>query len=347
MHPRTTLAIALLAVSASTLAACGGGSKPVAAPSSPTPTPTATTAPAAPAVVATCPLTGVPPTKGQKIQRVALAVKIDNVDVARPQTGLDHADIVVEETVEGGLTRLFAVFQCDSAPLIGPIRSARTSDGDLLRLLNGAVFGFSGANPRALAPVAATSKAVLISYDALPAYYHRDYSRPAPHNVYSSTQSILSAGVARRKGLHAPSPIFAYGPPRALGAKVHQASLAWPAASASWRWNGRVWLRTQNGSADMLTDGKRVGANNVVIMSITTRSTGLHDVLGNASPDDVVTGSGKVWVLRDGHVIRGTWSRADRTKRMVLKGLGGKVILLHPGRTWVELLPQPRKPNLS
>lgn len=349
MSLRFTPGLALLALGGVVLTACGGGgSKPTAAPPSPsvtaTPTPSATSAPAAPAV---CPLTGLRPTKHQDVHRVTLVVKIDNVDQARPQTGIDHADVIFEETVEGGLTRLFTVFQCGAASSLGPIRSARTSDGNLLRLFNGAVFGFSGANRRVIPEVAAVSKAVLISYDSLSSYFHRDYSRPAPHNVYSSTKTILGAGLARDKHLKAPKPIWAFGKPKYAGRKIHSASIHWPAASAAWTWNGHVWLRTQNGSHDVLTDGQRVSTTNVVIMSITTRGTGIIDAAGNASPDDVVVGSGRVWILRDGRVITGTWHRPDRDKGYVFRGNGGKVIPLKPGRTWVELLPQPGKPTLS
>jgi hypothetical protein len=339
--------VAVLALAAAGLTACGGGHNDAATQSTPSASasPTAT---AAPAAVKTCPLTGVPPRGDQKVNRVALGVKIDNVNDARPQVGIDKADLVVEETVEGGLTRLFAVFQCDSPSSIGPIRSARTSDGDLLRLLNGSVFAFSGANPRVIPQVQSTSAAVLISYDALGnTYFHRDYSRPAPHNVFSSAKTLLGAGLSRDKKLHAPKPLFTYGAAKVKGFPAKTASLTWPDATAGWTWDGGHWLRTQNGTADVLADGHRVSASNVAIMSITTAYTGLHDVLGNASPDDVVTGSGKVWLLRDGHVIAGTWSRPNRTKPLVFKDKNGHVLPLKPGRTWVELLPRPRTPGFS
>src|SRR5436305_7908462 len=183
---RPLLAAALAAVTGAGLAACGGGSHP--APLASTTPSTSASPSAAPVAVKTCPLTGLPPKKGQRIGRVALAVKIDNVNDARPQAGLDHADLVVEETVEGGLTRLFTVFQCDSAADVGPIRSARTSDTDLLRLLDGAVFGYSGANPRAIVPVQQHSRAVLIPWDNVPQYFHRDASRPAPPDVVLSVK---------------------------------------------------------------------------------------------------------------------------------------------------------------
>jgi hypothetical protein len=347
LFSRTSVAAALMALIGSALASCSGGSSTPTATDSPTPTPSVTTT-TVPVAVKTCPLTGLPPKEGQRIGRVALAVKIDNVGDARPQAGLDYADLVIEETVEGGLTRLFAVFQCDKTSNVGPIRSARTSDGDMLRLLRGgAVFGYSGANPRAIAPVRATSKAELIPYDSYPQYFHRDGSRPAPHNVFSATSTILQAGVSRNHKLTAPKPVFVYGHPAHLGETVKTASMTWPSASAVWTWNGHLWLRTQSGSADVLADGNRIHATNVVVMSIAVVSSGLHDVLGNASPEDVVTGHGKVWVLRDGHVIHGTWNRPNRASRMKLRDAHGSVLRLRPGRTWIELLPRPRAPALS
>lgn len=338
-------AVVLAAVAA--LAACNSGSNNPAAPAhsvSPSGTPSASPKPVA---VATCPLTGRPPTKNQDRKRVALAVKIDNSSEARPQAGLNKADLVVEETVEGGLTRLFAVFQCDAAISIGPVRSARTSDGDLLRLLNGAVFAYSGANPKAIAPVRTTSKAVLIAWDDTPGYFHTDPSRPAPHHVFATSSTLLRAGHARDPHLRAPRTVFRYGEPAHLGESVSSVLTTWPAASAQWDWTGHAWARTQNGSADLLANGDRVHATNVVVMSIAVRNTGLHDVLGNPSPDDVVTGSGQVWVFRDGHVIHGTWTRKDRADRMTFTDSHGAPLLLAPGRTWIELLPRPGRPHLS
>lgn len=344
---RTTVgSLALVTGLFGVLAGCGGGHKSTASQSSPTPTPTPT-ATAAP-VVATCPLTGRPPKPGQKVNRVALAVKIDNVSESRPQAGLDRADVVFEETVEGGLTRLMAIFQCDSANLVGPIRSARTSDGDILRLLDGAVLAYSGSNNAVGASLAATSGAVLLSWDHTPQYFHVDPSRPAVHNVMGSTKTLLAAGLARNKKLDAPRRMFVYGKAKVVGTPITSAAMTWSSsASAGWTWNGHVWQRTQNGTADVLTNGHRVSARNVVIMSITVANTGLHDVLGNPSPDDVVIGSGKVWVLRDGHVLRGTWSRASRSAKMVLHDKKGRPLPLTPGNTWVELLTRPRSPSFS
>jgi len=343
--PRPRLCLALLAASATVATACGSAShhKVVAAPAL-TPaavSPTPTTSPDL------CPLTGVAAKPGQQIDRAPLAVKIDNIDLARPQSGVDKADVVIEELVEGGLTRLMAIFQCDGASNLGPIRSARTSDADMLALLHGSVFGYSGANPAALPPVRAHGNTVLIPFDSLPQYFHRLSSRPAPHNVFSDTETILKAGLARRKNLTAPKPLFSYGDLGTTATPATSVSMSWPDASAAWRWNGTSWLRTQNGTPDVLTSGARVKADNVIVMQIHIAGTGIRDVAGNASPLDVTIGSGKAWVFRDGSVVAGTWHRAAIRSALTFVDAAGTAIALHPGRTWIELLPRPRLPKIS
>jgi len=327
VHSRT---FALLgALTLSLLAACSGGSSGgKAQPTSPPPPPKR------------CPLTGQVATADQDVDRAALAMKIDNIDLGRPQAGLDRADVVVEQTVEGGLTRLFAVFQCNKAESVGPVRSARTTDAALLRLLDGAIFGFSGAARRAITPVAQTSNAVLLSYDDNPTLYHRDNSRPAPHNVFTSTETLVKAGTDKDDSLDAPPPLFTYGALPTGAQPAQGLSIRWsPDTSAAWTWSGSRWVRTQNGTPDVLTDHHRVSATNVVAMRITTKDTGIRDAVGNPSPDDVVVGSGKVVVFRDGKAVTGTWNRPDLGSPMVLKDAQGRTIALAQGSTWVELLP--------
>jgi hypothetical protein len=292
----------------------------------------------------TCPLTGAVRHKGQNIHRPPLAVKIDNVSDALPQSGVNSADVVVEELVEGGLTRLMAIYQCNKAGTVGPIRSLRISDADILALLHGSVLGYSGANPKDMPPVVAHSDAVLISQDANPQYYYRSSAHIAPHNVYSSTSKILRAGVSRRKSLKAPKPLFHYGSIDSSAKPAHSVLLSWPAASARWTWSKNTWLRTQNGSVDKQSDGHQLSAANVVVMSVNIASTGLRDVLGTPSPEDVTVGSNRVWVLRNGKMIQGTWHRKKIGSGLTLRDKHGHVINLAPGRTWVELLPKGRTP---
>jgi hypothetical protein len=339
LRARTLAPIAAATVAVVGLAGCGGGggSAPTAVTTHSSPSAAAAKPGAKP--VAACPLTGVNKRPGQDTKRAPLAVKIDNVPDAMPQAGVASADVVFEEMVEGGLTRLMAVFQCNAAPAVGPIRSARTSDADILALLHGSVFAFSGANPKALPEIDAHGDTVQISQDAQGGVFHRDDSRPAPHNVFASTSELVKAGLAKRKHLHAPKPLFRYGPLLPSAKAAHAFSLTWPDVSASWTWSHGQWLRAQGGSADRGTGGQQLSAVNVVVLSVTIGSTGLHDVLGNSSPLDITTGSNPVWVFRDGKVITGKWHRSKVTSRLKLRSKGGKPITLSPGRTWVELLP--------
>lgn len=336
---------ATAAITAFAIIAAGCGGK-----SSPAPTTNAQSSGGSASVSTsheTCPLTGLAPAASQNAKRAALAVKIDNISVALPQAGINNADVVVEELVEGGLTRLMAIFQCSKADKVGPIRSARISDADILALLHGSVLGYSGANPKDMPPIRANSNAVLISQDSDSQYFHRDYNRAAPHNVFSSTSALVGAGVKERPSLKAPKPLFSYGPINAGARNARKVSMSWPAASAMWTWTGGHYLRTQDGSADKLSSGQQISATNIVVMNVDIASTGLRDVLGSPSPEDVTVGSNKVWVLRDGKMIRGRWSRPTIAAGLTLTDAHGKTIALSPGRTWIELLPTGRKPTVG
>jgi Protein of unknown function (DUF3048) N-terminal domain/Protein of unknown function (DUF3048) C-terminal domain len=348
-RPATLVCSAFVAVAALAGCSSSSGSTPLTGgtPTTTTPTTSPSSTPVA-AAKPTCPLTGLPPTKGQNINRPALAVKIDNVDGALPQSGLNSADVVFEELVEGGLTRLMAIFQCSSTGTVGPIRSARISDANILALLHGSILGFSGANPKDLPPIVAHSHAVLIAQGALPQYFYRSTVHAAPHNVYSSTKQLVHAGKSRRHSLHAPKPLFTYGPILPVARPARHVSLTWSyATSADWTWAKTQWLRTQNGSPDVVASGGQVHATNVVVLSVKIASTGLRDVLGNPSPEDVTVGHNKVWVMRNGKIIRGTWTRKTIGAPFVFRSKFGHVITLAPGRTWVELLPTPMKPKVS
>ncbi|HTR71285.1 MAG TPA: DUF3048 domain-containing protein [Mycobacteriales bacterium] len=340
--------IAVLTVAAGLIVAgCNSESTPSATGAGGTGLAASTAQPVAakPAPKPTCPLTGKVRAKGQRINRPAVAIKVDNVVGALPQSGVNGADVVVEEEVEGGLTRLMAIFQCNRVAVVGPIRSARISDADVLALLHGSVLGFSGANPKDLPPIRKDSDAALVSPSDAGSIFYRGTEHIAPHNEYSSTHAILRAGLHLRPHLHAPKPLFHYGAISTHARKAHTVAISWPSASASWTWSHGQWLRTQNGSIDRQTDGAQLSARNVVIMRVRLASTGLHDVLGNASPRDVTTGHNPVWVLRNGKMIKGTWSRPSIKDPLTLKDKSGHVIALAPGRTWIELLPAPDKPS--
>jgi hypothetical protein len=300
-----------------------------------------------------CPLTGLPALIPANVTRPALSVKVDNAPQALPQLGLNNADIVTEEVVEGGLTRFFATFQCQDAPVVGPIRSARPVDADLLRELNGGVLIYSGAASGEIAPSRAHSDAVLISMDAGNHGFYRDYHRAAPSNVFGSTSGFYQEAF-RVAGPHiaAAPQLFPYSTTPPSGLPVGQVSMVFSSWDAvSWGYNpaNGVYHRTQDGVADRLSDGSNITASNVVILSISLAHTGIIDQSGNEDPLDVIIGSGPAWVVRNGTVVQGTWRRSSYAVPMQLVAPDGSTIALQPGRTWIELLPRtaPGQPHFN
>jgi hypothetical protein len=272
----------------------------------------------------------------------ALSIKVDNAAPARPQTGLNAADIVTEELVEGGLTRFFATYQSQDSAVVGPVRSARPVDADLLRELGAGLFAYSGAAAGEIAPVRAHSGAVLLSDEHGDPGFHRDWSRPAPYNLYVATPTLYQVG-ERRSARQAPPQLFTYAPqPSAGGAPANTVSLTFSIrASAQWTWSAATgeYQRAENGTPHTLADGSPVTAKDVVILSVGIRGTGIFDTAHEEDPLVVVIGSGPCWVVRDGVVLQGTWQRASYNVPMQLLGPDGQPLALHPGRTWLELLP--------
>jgi hypothetical protein len=279
-----------------------------------------------------------PPTRrwsgllGDEIRRPALAVKIDNVSVARPQEGINQADVVYEELVEAGLTRLIAVFQTTGARSVGPIRSARTSDPQLLEGFDRPLFAYSGANRGTRGAVAA-SELTDVGYDAASSLYWRSTSRRAPHNLFSATDRLWGEYPERDEIPTAP---FAF---RTVLDGLHPSAepvagvfVDFGYAEIDYAWNGEGWERTHNGDAHSDSDGVRVAPPNVVIQ-FTTYGTSSAD---SRSPEAETVGSGEAWVFTDGHVVRGRWERPDPSRPAALVA-DGRPIRLTPGRTWVAL----------
>ncbi|MCH2443010.1 MAG: DUF3048 domain-containing protein [Acidimicrobiales bacterium] len=279
-----------------------------------------------------------PPTRwwsglpGDEIRRPALAVKIDNVSVARPQEGINQADVVYEELVEAGLTRLIAVFQTTGARSVGPIRSARTSDPILLEGFDRPLFAYSGANRGTRGAVAA-SELTDVGYDAASSLYWRSTSRRAPHNLFSATDRLWGKYPERDEIPTAP---FAF---RTVLDGLHPSAepvagvfVDFGNAEIDYAWNGEGWERTHNGDAHSDSDGVRVAPPNVVIQ-FTTYGTSSAD---SRSPEAETGGSGEAWVFTDGHVVRGRWERPDQSRPAALVA-NGRPIRLTPGRTWVAL----------
>jgi hypothetical protein len=264
-----------------------------------------------------------------------LAVKIDNVPAALPQTGLGAADVVYVEPVEGGLTRLVAVFSGELPEEVGPVRSARRTDLDLLAQYGKPVLAYSGAAPE-LVPALRSAGLVNASPDETGAAFHRDRDRRAPHNLYVRPAE-LPGGAAGP----AEAPLL-FGAVPEGGTPTTGHDVAFSAARFGFTWSapdGR-WRVAMNGSPMTSTESGPLTAATVVVQRVvvTTGESG-EDAAGSASPVAQTVGSGQSDVLRDGRVFDGTWSRPAPDAPTRFLTTAGAELPLASGPVWVLLVP--------
>lgn len=343
------------------LAACGGsGARSAPTTSAPTTSTTepTTAAPTTPPTTAVpgppAPLTGLPEPSATQSSAIAVVVKIDNVDQARPQAGIGQADVVYEEEVEGGLSRLAAVFQSRYPTQVGPVRSGRLTDLGIMDDLNHPVFAYSGANAM-FDPVLLSQPAFIANDNNAGGLFAREGPFPAPHNLYASVVAL--AGVAKGKGSPPPA-LFTYLPAGTAfgGAGVATASafaMNFPAASVRWAWNpaGNVWQRSQNGTPDADTSRTQLAAANVIVQSTGYVTSGYATGEGLTAPTPIpkgiLVGQGTAWIFSAGQVVKGTWSRSSLTSTTTYSDSAGHPVALTPGVTWVELLPSYSSPSIT
>jgi hypothetical protein len=349
---RPSTYLALVAAFLLVAAACGkSNDHPLetgAAPASPTTKgadSTTTSAPAPP----TWPLTGMLLADLNEANHPAVVIKMDNEASARPQSGINQADVVYELLVEG-ITRYALVFHSTPADPVGPVRSARSSDIELTANLGRPLFGFSGANPGVLGEVANAQRdgfLVDVGGDRVASSdYYRDKSRVAPHNFYTRISALLEHYTP--PDAKAPPALFRYRLPGApsianpstgeQGVTIHfgagmNADYVWDAERGGW---DRFQVDEKHNRANSATvdpDGVQVAPANVVIMFLPYGQSPSDA----RSPMAISTGEGDAIVLTDGKVIHGHWRRPNALLGWELIDGSGNPILLTPGRTWVGL----------
>lgn len=304
---------------------------------SPAPPPGMPAMPAPPPAIS-CPLTGVD-AGATDLTRPVHAVKIDNHPRARPQTGMQQADVVYEELVEGGLTRFLAVFHCQTAPRLGPIRSARLVDPDLLVLYSPVLFGYSGAAPPVLAKVRSTEGVINLVHGANGPAYQRAGGRPAPHNLYTSSDALLARPAAQgvkgppRTGYTFDAGLLA-GPAGPSGSGVDLTYSRASSASYTYDAASMKYLRSQGGRPHNDESGAQLSATNVLVFKVPVQLGG--------SPHIVVTGEGEATVLRGGQAVQGKWRRPSLGDQFTLVDASGQPINLAPGNIWINLVPSDR-----
>jgi hypothetical protein len=291
-----------------------------------------------------CPLTGLEAPGGRSVpERRALAVKIENISESRPQIGLQEADIVYEQPVEGGITRFVVVFQCRDAQRVGPVRSARIVDRDILLQFGSPLFGYSGGVQQVKQAIQAAGVRD-VNIDEAPNAYELDPNREAPHDLYTTTRGLYREG---RGGRELPDPVFTYeeDPPTEGTRRAREVHVNFsPESDVFWRYRRAQnrYLRFHGSEPHTLEDGAQVSATNVVVQVVEVRLTNVLDPAGNPIPEVSVIGRGPAFVFRNGRVIRGRWIRESSGDTTQFVDRQGNDIALAPGTTWVELFPRER-----
>jgi hypothetical protein len=264
-----------------------------------------------------------------------IAVKIDNVDDARPATGLSQAQVVYVEPVEGGLTRIVAVFTPPCPSSIGPVRSARQTDLDLLGQYGKPVFAFSGSVPQ-LTPLLHKTALIDASQGSVPKAYVRQSTHPAPHNLYLRASKLPT-------GSPPGQPPLEFGAAPAGGTASTQQKAGYSAASFAFAWSASAarWLITMDGKPYRTTESGQLGAATVVLQRVATHPEPWpEDSTGAIAPVAQTVGTGSATVLRDGQSYAATWTRpavADPTRFTVTSS--GAALPLASGPVWILLLP--------
>jgi hypothetical protein len=305
-------------------------------------TPSRSPTPSASPSVHTPPPTSIAPLRGTTVpagslDHSSIAAKIDNLPAARPQIGLESTDLVYQELVEGGLTRYVAVWQSTIPALLGPVRSIRPMDPDILSPLGG-IICYSGGQQRFVDLMRRTPvyNAIHGQADTASTFF-RTPTKAAPHNVLVKAQELL----AQHASITAPPQQFEYS---ADPSSSTAATAGTPTAAVnyefsgvtngSWTWDASklVFLRSQGAGPDLDSAGVQLSATNVVVIRVTvTTDQGI--------PKTNLIGSGEAWISAGGRTVHATWLKASSTDPIHLVDGAGTAVRLAVGNTWIELVP--------
>lgn len=340
-RPKVILAlVASLGLTLAGLTACSSPEK--------TPEPKESATSAAPVVeqtpepeVTLWPLTGHPAGDDPAAtSRAALSAKVENSAQARPQSGLEYADLVWEEMIEGGYTRYNAVYHSQIPEEVGPIRSVRPMDVGISGPLQGILIYSGGIKDFENL----VTQRGLHGYneDTSQGALYRVRWRRMPHNLYLSVPAALEK---HGKDLQAPQQLWAYpvdgAQPTATakGTPAAQLQINFPTVYCGWAWNGQRWQRSDMGQVTAARNGTPVQADNVVIMQVQVQPTPYRDPAGATVMETIMSGQGSGWVATDGKLVPIKWSKDADDSPVKLAEEGGAEVTLKPGQTWVELLP--------
>jgi hypothetical protein len=278
--------------------------------------------------------TGLPGNNGK-----VLAVKFDDTPYAHPQQGLESADIVFVTQVEAGLTRVMGIYSSQYPEVLGPVRSARISDIDILAQFGRVGFLYSGAQSK-LRPVISISNIVNLSAERNPpTIYFNDPERTPPYAMMVKPNLLIEkaedVGSAQSIG-------WEHGERSASAKKIVSATINWPNAvyKATWSKTERRFLLDHDNKPNFAKSGQQLGSPMMVIQIATIKPSEYGDKFGGVTPKTTVTGSGYGYLLRNGAVTKVFWERptAEAATQWTLED--GSTAYFRRGQVWIFLTDQ-------
>jgi len=283
----------------------------------------------------TSPLTG-SPGKSEPV----LVVKIDDTSLAHPQVGLREAEVVYIEQVEGGLTRLAAVYASTIPSIIGPVRSARISDLELLAQYGKIGFSFSGAQRKLLPEIANANLYDVGANKYGAAFYKNDPLRNPPYAMMLNAPALMNEAINRGASFEMSKEMgWRFGKKSDLSRKITGVDISWPAAryGATWSVEESRWLLTHDGSPNLDSEGFHLGPANLVIQIVSITNSIYKDKVGGVTPFTATVGTGKCYLLRDGGYLPCQWNRPSPESGTTFTDTNGDEALFAPGQTWFAL----------
>lgn len=269
-----------------------------------------------------------------------IAVKIDDTRQAHPQIGLDKADVVYIEQVEAGLTRLLAIFSSEIPERVGPVRSARISDMDLLAQYGRVAFTYSGAQSKLRPIIRSANLEDLGAEHESARIYPRDLQRNSPVNLILNAQTLmekitsqnLPVAISKNMG-------WTFGDPQGDGRAITAAQVFWPANSYTAKWSStdNRWLLDHGANANLGEDGFHLGPTTFLIQQVSITPSSFGDKFGGVTPFSQSVGQGTGFVLRDGFVFAANWSRPTEADGTSWTRADGTPITFARGQVWIAL----------
>jgi len=269
-----------------------------------------------------------------------LVVKIDDTNMAHPQIGLEDADVVYIEQVEGGLTRLAAVFSSTIPARIGPVRSARISDIDIMSQYGRVAFAYSGAQRKLLPVISAANLEDLGAQHESSKIYTTDPNRIQPYAMVLRADLLMQKIVDENLRVDSAKSVgFVFGDNPEGGVPTQEVVINWPAATytAEWSESESRWLLSHNGKLNLADSGVVLGPTTLVIQIVKISPSEYGDKFGGVTPLSETIGTGKAYVLRNGELFTTTWNRAFADAGTTFTLPDGSSMNFAPGQVWVAL----------